>query len=108
MAKEEEVKKTDVTEKDIREELFKQIAEVQKLTEQLNKDASIIDNYKKVNATLSERLEEANLYNVYKRLDYAFKVLELESSFPFEFVEANKEVIMKLMSSKEEEEEKKD
>lgn len=108
MAKEEEVKKPEDTNKSLREELFKQIARVQELTEQLNKAASIIDNYKKANNALTDRLEEANLYNVYKRLDYAFKVLELESSFPFEFVESNKEVIMKLMSSKEEEEEKKD
>ena len=107
MAKEEE-KKVEGSGNTLKEELFKQIARVQELTEQLNKAASIIDNYKKANAALTDRLEEANLYNVYKRLDYAFKVLELESSFPLEFVEANKEVIMKLMSSKEEEEEKKD
>ena len=105
MAKEE----TEGKEINLKEELFKQVTQNQGLIERLNKANEVIENYKRVNAGLAQRLEETNLYNVYKRLDYGFKVLEFESSFPLDFVESNKQVIMQLMStsdSKEEEENK--
>ena len=35
---------------------------------------------------LSKRLEEANMFNLFKRMDYLFKVLELKDVFDESFI----------------------
>lgn len=46
------------------------------------------------NMALRKQMEEMNYYNLFKRLDYLFKVLEFKDQFPQEFVEAvSKEIV---------------
>lgn len=49
------------------------------------------------------KLQEANMTNAYKRLDYLFKVLENEVSFKEDFVEKCAEEIVAIMTIPEEE-----
>ena len=55
--------------------------------------------------TLYQKLQEANMTNIFKRLDYLFAVLENKNVFPEEFVKACvEEVITSITIPKEEEE----
>lgn len=38
--------------------------------------------------SLSKRLEETNMFNLFKRLDYLFKVLDNKSCFEYTFIES--------------------
>lgn len=49
------------------------------------------------------KLQEANMTNAYKRLDYLFKVLENEVSFKEDFVEKCAKEIVEIMTIPEEE-----
>lgn len=51
---------------------------------------------------LSARLQEANMMNIFKRLDYCFKVLECSASFNTEFVNKCSEEIIEIMTPSEE------
>lgn len=55
---------------------------------------------------LYNQLQETNLNNTFKRLDYLFKVAENSNSFSKEFVEKCISEIEKIMTIPEEEEEK--
>lgn len=62
--------------------------------------------------TLYRKLQEANLSNMFKRLDYLFAVVENEGAFPDEFVKKCVEEIISTMTipevAPEETEEKKE
>ena len=52
-------------------------------------------------ATLYNELQNANMFNVFKRLDYLFKVVESKEVFPTEFVESCVTEVMSLMTPTE-------
>lgn len=59
--------------------------------DQLN---AIANQLSQQNTALRKQMEEMNYYNLFKRLDYLFKVLEFKDQFPQEFVEAvSKEIV---------------
>lgn len=45
------------------------------------------------------QLQQANLFNLYKQLEFNFKVIEMSDKFDTEFVERNKIEIMKIMAT---------
>lgn len=47
--------------------------------------------------TLYAKLKESNMQNLFKRLDYLFKVLENETSFPASFVDKCADEIQELL-----------
>jgi hypothetical protein len=53
------------------------------------------------NHMLRNQLAEMNYANLFKRLDYLFKVLKYAHAFPVEFVEASKNEIVSLMTPEE-------
>ena len=53
------------------------------------------------NHVLRNQLAEMNYANLFKRLDYLFKVLKYAHAFPVEFVEACKNEIVSLMTPEE-------
>lgn len=55
---------------------------------------------------LYNQLEQANLTNAFRRLDYLFAVLDHADSFPIKFVEACSKEIVEMMTIPEEKEEK--
>lgn len=57
--------------------------------------------------TLYRKLQEANLNNMFKRLDYLFAVVENEPSFPDDFVKKCVDEIITTMTLPEETEEEK-
>lgn len=52
---------------------------------------------------LVKKLQEMNMVNVFKRLDYLFKVLEFSSHFNADFMQACTDEIESLMTIKERE-----
>lgn len=52
-------------------------------------------------ATLYNELQNANMFNVFKRLDYLFKVVENKSVFPAGFVDDCVTEVMSLMTPQE-------
>lgn len=50
---------------------------------------------------LSARLQEANMFNIFKRLDYCFKVLEVAPMFRADFVERCAKEIEETMTPTE-------
>ena len=52
----------------------------------------------KENAALQKQLEEMNYINLFKRLDYLFKVLEWSNHFDEAFVDTFKNEIITIMS----------
>lgn len=52
-------------------------------------------------ATLYNELQNANMFNVFKRLDYLFKVVESKEVFPTDFVENCVTEVMSLMTPPE-------
>ena len=52
--------------------------------------------------TLYRKLQEANLNNMFKRLDYLFAVIENKSSFPEDFVKKCTDEIVTTMTLPEE------
>ena len=52
---------------------------------------------------LYARLQQSELTNVYKRLDYLFKVLEFETCFDSKFVEKCSDEIKEIMTVQESE-----
>lgn len=57
------------------------------------------------NQTLMKRMQEMNLANTFKRIDYLFKVLEFGRSFDSEFVKTCAAEIQSFMTIPEEENE---
>lgn len=57
------------------------------------------------NQQLNMMLQQANMTNVFKRLDYLFKVLEFKECFTSDFVIKRSEEIEDLLTPPEEEEE---
>lgn len=49
-----------------------------------------------------DQLQQANMFNTFKRLDYCFKVVENSTHFPVEFVEYCKKDIVTIMTIAEE------
>lgn len=56
------------------------------------------------NQAMMKRLQEINLANTFKRIDYLFKVLELAKSFEGDFVKACADEITSFLTIPEEEE----
>lgn len=52
---------------------------------------------------LYRRLQEAEISNLFKRLDYLFKVLDFETFFPRDFVENSVKEIVDIMTIPKEE-----
>lgn len=51
-----------------------------------------------------QKLNEMNAFNMFKRLDYLFKVLENESKFASEFVETCSDEIVEILTLPDEDE----
>lgn len=58
------------------------------------------------NKQMYEQLQQVNIVNMFKRLDYLFKVVEYQNAFPEQFVTASKQEIMSMMILEEEKNEK--
>lgn len=72
----------------------------QELTyEQLNE---IANQLSRDNQVLRNQMQEMNYFNLFKRLDYLFKVVENEAKFASDFTEACKNEIVTLMTAVEE------
>lgn len=54
------------------------------------------------NAELRSKLQEINYFNLFKRLEFLFKVLELSDRFAPEFVDACSKEIVELLTPVEE------
>lgn len=52
---------------------------------------------------LYKRLQEAEISNLFKRLDYLFKILDFETFFPRDFVENSAKEIVDIMTIPKEE-----
>ena len=52
---------------------------------------------------LNQKVQETNMFNTFKRLDYFFKIVELSHMFDTEFVDSSKKEIQEIMTFKEEE-----
>ena len=75
--------------------------EVKKLSyEELEKVAHELNNQCQ---TLYKELQNANMLNTFKRLDYLFKVVENINEFPQEFAKYCIEEVVNIMSVPEEE-----
>lgn len=57
----------------------------------------------KENAALKKQIEEMGYFNLFKRLDYLFKVLEFGCNFDMSFVDKCRDEIVTLMTPAEEE-----
>lgn len=62
-----------------------------------------IKAYAGLNNQLYQQLMSANMTNVYKRLDYLFKVLECQNCFPGDFIISCTDEIQNIMTPPEEE-----
>lgn len=69
--------------------------------EQLNEIAHQLSEQ---NRELYQKVQEMNMANIFKRLDYLFKVVDLSVEFKQEFVNKCKEEITTLMTLPKEEE----
>ena len=69
--------------------------------EQLNEIAHQLSEQ---NRELYQKVQEMNMANIFKRLDYLFKVVDLSVEFKQEFVNKCKEEIATLMTLPKEEE----
>ena len=69
--------------------------------EQLNEIAHQLSEQ---NRELYQKVQEMNMSNIFKRLDYLFKVVDLSVEFKQEFVNKCKEEITTLMTLPKEEE----
>lgn len=54
------------------------------------------------NQTLRQQIQEMNYFNLFKRLDYLFKVVENDEKFAADFVDTCKTEIVNLMTTAEE------
>ena len=54
------------------------------------------------NQALRQQIQEMNYYNLFKRLDYLFKVVENDEKFVADFVDTCKTEIVNLMTTVEE------
>lgn len=54
------------------------------------------------NHALRQQMQEMNYFNLFKRLDYLFKVVENDTKFATDFVETCKNEIVNLMTAVEE------
>lgn len=54
------------------------------------------------NHALRQQMQEMNYFNLFKRLDYLFKVVENDTKFAADFVEICKNEIVNLMTAVEE------
>lgn len=63
---------------------------------------SVANNLSRENHALKQQLQEMNYFNLFKRLDYLFKVVENASAFDVSFVDACKTEITNLMTNVEE------
>ena len=54
------------------------------------------------NHALRQQMQEMNYFNLFKRLDYLFKVVENDAKFAADFVETCKNEIINLMTAVEE------
>lgn len=54
------------------------------------------------NHTLRQQMQEMNYFNLFKRLDYLFKVVENDTKFAADFVETCTNEIVSLMTTVEE------
>lgn len=54
------------------------------------------------NHALRQQMQEMNYFNLFKRLDYLFKVVENDTKFATDFVETCKNEIVNLMTTVEE------
>lgn len=84
-------------------------------TEDVNEGRMTYEQLNNIAGSLSYQLEEAkkqiqaiNMANLFKRLDYLFKVVELGSKFGEEFTQACVNEIKSLMTVPEDKEEKED
>lgn len=68
---------------------------------------NVANQLSKQSEQLYMKLQESNMYNTFKRLDYLFKVVENEMSFDNEFVEKCTKEIVDLLTIPEPEEPKK-
>lgn len=50
------------------------------------------------NKQLYQRLQENNMFNMFKRVDYLFKVIENSIAFPQEFVDSCSKEIQKILT----------
>lgn len=67
-----------------------------------------VEALKSQNAQLMHQLQNANMINMFKRLDYLFKVVENAAMFDEAFVDQCVEEIKELMTPPSEEEKAKD
>lgn len=65
---------------------------------------NLIQGLKSQNNQLMYQLQNLNMQNVFKRLDYLFKVVENECSFPQDFVTKCIDEIQEIMIPKDTEE----
>lgn len=73
----------------------------QKMTyEQLE---SVAHQLSEQNRELRMKLQQMDMMNIFKRLDYLFKIVENQEKFNKEFVDKSKEEIVALMTIPEEE-----
>lgn len=80
-------------EKEVKEKMYTE-TEVRQLTEGLRSQ----------NAMLMKHLQEFNMAGIFKRMDYLFKVIEVNNThFPVDFVEKCAKEIMEIMTVPEEE-----
>lgn len=76
----------------------------QKMTyEQLE---SVAHQLSEQNRELRMKLQQMDMMNIFKRLDYLFKIVENQEKFNKEFVNKSKEEIVALMTIPEEEDKK--
>lgn len=69
---------------------------------------SVAGQLSQQNQQLNMMLQQANMSNVFKRLDYLFKILELKDCFNSDFVITCSEEIVSIMTPPEQEEISKD
>ena len=92
----------EIKEKDVKMEATPEATRPEKMSyEQLENIAHQLSNQAK---QLYAKLQEANMVNMFKRLDYLFKVVENARNFPVEFVTKCITEIMDLMTVPETEE----
>lgn len=69
---------------------------------------SVAGQLSQQNQQLNLMLQQANMSNVFKRLDYLFKILELKDCFNSDFVITCSEEIVTIMTPPEQAEDSKD
>ena len=62
----------------------------------------IANQLSRENHALRQQMQEMNYFNLFKRLDYLFKVVENDTKFSTDFVDTCKNEIVNLMTAVEE------